>query len=273
MTLHRPRSSRARRPSQVAGEAVAATRNGRVEGARRVAAGHAARAARGRRSASRSRSRSGSGCSASSPISRWMLLRPFLPIFLWSVVLTVAFYPAFDWLRRRLGGRGWLAAVLVTAAGLAVVLGPTTVLISSLIHSLEALGPRFGSRPAHLPPPPQPHRRIPLVGAQTRRAPGRRRPRTSRPSSAATAGRCCRPGEWLLQAWPRLGGSVRGDPGARSCVSGFLWCPGRGWRAAVRTFAARVSPPHGADFVDLAGGDHPQRRARACSGSPSSRRC
>src|SRR3979411_1747517 len=35
-----------------------------------------------------------------------ILLLPFLTIGIWSAVLTVALYPAFEWMARRLGGGG-----------------------------------------------------------------------------------------------------------------------------------------------------------------------
>ena len=35
----------------------------------------------------------------------FVLLSPFIPILLWSVVLAVALYPAYDWLSAHLGNR------------------------------------------------------------------------------------------------------------------------------------------------------------------------
>ena len=43
-----------------------------------------------------------------------ILIRPFLTIAIWSVVLTVALYPVYDWMVDLLGGRRRLAAVLLT---------------------------------------------------------------------------------------------------------------------------------------------------------------
>ena len=180
-----------------------------------------------------------------------VLLKPFLPLFLWSVVLAVAFYPAFDWLRRRLGGRGALAAGTVTALGLAIVLGPATVLITSLIHSLEALAHHVGPGRAHLPPAPEVLARVPVVGDDLMAS-------WTQASSNLEAflsryGRALLPaGEWLLEAVARLGGSVLVILAA-VLVSGFLLVPGPRLVRACRTFATRVSPVHGSDFVNLAG--------------------
>lgn len=179
------------------------------------------------------------------------LLRPFLGLFLWSVVLAVILYPAFDWLRRRLGGRGSLAAVLVTAAGLAVVLGPATVLISSLIHTLEALAHHFGPDRPQLPPPPEALRQLPIVGdsliATWTQA------TSNLEAFLVRYGRPLLPaGEWLLRVVARLGGSVVVILVA-VLVSGFLLVPGPRLVGACRKLSTRLAPGHGREFVDLAG--------------------
>ena len=56
----------------------------------------------------------------------FVLVRPFIPIFAWSVVLAVALYPAFNWLSVHLGGRPKLAAAIITSVNLAIVIGPAT---------------------------------------------------------------------------------------------------------------------------------------------------
>ena len=65
------------------------------------------------------------------------LVRPFISIAIWSVVLTVALYPLYDWIVRQLGGRRRLAAVLLTILSLVMVIGPATWLVLGLIDSLR----------------------------------------------------------------------------------------------------------------------------------------
>ena len=45
------------------------------------------------------------------------LVRPFLPIVIWAILLAVALYPLFAWLARRLGGHRGLAATIITVVG------------------------------------------------------------------------------------------------------------------------------------------------------------
>jgi predicted PurR-regulated permease PerM len=67
---------------------------------------------------------------------RFLLVSPFLPMIVWSVVLTVALYPLYDWLAAVL--RGWrrLAAASITIAGLLVIIGPVAWLGLGLIDGI-----------------------------------------------------------------------------------------------------------------------------------------
>jgi hypothetical protein len=66
----------------------------------------------------------------------WRVVGPFVTVALWSAILTVALYPLFDWLARRLGSRR-LAATLITLLCLMIVIGPVTWLGFGLIGSAE----------------------------------------------------------------------------------------------------------------------------------------
>jgi len=44
----------------------------------------------------------------------FILIRPFLTIIVWSIIITVALYPFFDWLSAKLQGHRALAAVAIT---------------------------------------------------------------------------------------------------------------------------------------------------------------
>src|ERR1700760_1430403 len=56
----------------------------------------------------------------------FIVLRPFIPVLAWAVVLTVALYPTYEWLSAHLGHRPRIAAFIITMAVLAVFLGPAT---------------------------------------------------------------------------------------------------------------------------------------------------
>lgn len=180
-----------------------------------------------------------------------LLVRPFLPILLWSIVLTVAFEPAHAWLTKRLGGRGWFAAATITVLALALAIGPATVLVTSAIHSLEVLAHWIGAGQHDIPDPPKQLADLPVVGPAI--------DQTWRQASSnleAFIGRYGRaligPGEWLLHFIAGLAGSVF----AILCavlVSGFLYVPAPHLVRGARIVAERVIGHHrGIAFLDLA---------------------
>src|SRR2546430_13666194 len=68
----------------------------------------------------------------------FVLVRPFIPILVWSMVLTVALYPPYNWLSVRLGDRPSLAAAIITVINLAIVIGPVTWIGYGVIDGLQA---------------------------------------------------------------------------------------------------------------------------------------
>jgi predicted PurR-regulated permease PerM len=75
---------------------------------------------------------------------------------IWAVILAVAFYPAFSGLRRLLGGRGGLAATIVTLLGLLVVVVPLGAVTVNVVRPPSNC-PR-GSRTTRWPCPDRPSR-------------------------------------------------------------------------------------------------------------------
>src|ERR1700726_477578 len=94
----------------------------------------------------------------------FVLFRPFIPIFAWSVVLAVALYPAFNWLSVHLGGRPKLAAAIITSVDLAIVIGPATWLGLGLIESLRSFAGQLDSGSLILPSPPDSVKDWPIAG-------------------------------------------------------------------------------------------------------------
>jgi predicted PurR-regulated permease PerM len=66
-------------------------------------------------------------------VGSFLVIRPFLAAVLFAVVLCLSTWPAFAWLRGRLGGRGSLAALLVVLVLLLVIALPVAIAAQSLI--------------------------------------------------------------------------------------------------------------------------------------------
>src|ERR1700759_3637069 len=181
----------------------------------------------------------------------FILLEPFIPVLAWSVVLTVALYPVFDWLSVHLGGRPRAAAVIITLAELAVFLGPATWLGLGLVDGLRSISDQLTSGDLTIPSPPNGVRDIPLIGTtlhefwQTASDNLQAALRQLAPYLKPFAG-------------PIL--SIAGNAGSGTIkflvsvvISGFLFSPGPQLVASIRNALVRIVPHRSADFLALAG--------------------
>ena len=82
------------------------------------------------------------------------VVTPFAPIFVWSVTLAVSLYPVYAWLTTALKERRIAAAVILTALGLLVVIGPIAWLGVDLLDVSQELVDHIELGLALLPPPP-----------------------------------------------------------------------------------------------------------------------
>ena len=96
----------------------------------------------------------------------FLIIKPFVPILTWSAVLAVAFYPAFSWLAKRLGGRPRTAAAILTLVMLGIVIGPAAWLGLSAVEGIKDLASQIGTGDLVLQAAPEQIKSWPLVGPQ-----------------------------------------------------------------------------------------------------------
>ena len=83
-----------------------------------------------------------------------LILKPFVPLLLWAIIITIASYPTFLKLQRLLKIGTGLAATVWTLLLLAVLIVPLVLLTKSLVSAVQpiAAGMREGTQPFHLRP-------------------------------------------------------------------------------------------------------------------------
>src|ERR1700730_4021141 len=96
----------------------------------------------------------------------FVLVRPFIPMLAWSMVLTVALYPPYNWLSVHLGGRQKLSAAIVTVTCLLIIIGPATWLGLGMIEGLQDFAGQLGAGTLTIPSPPEGVKDWPILGAQ-----------------------------------------------------------------------------------------------------------
>jgi predicted PurR-regulated permease PerM len=97
----------------------------------------------------------------------WWCLRIVSPFFmpvLWAIIFAVALFPVFRWLRSKLGGRGGLAAALLTLVALALLIVPIVMLSTSMIESVQSITRGVEDGTLTVPPPPEGVADWPVVG-------------------------------------------------------------------------------------------------------------
>jgi predicted PurR-regulated permease PerM len=94
----------------------------------------------------------------------YLILRPFLPLIVWGMVIAIALYPGYLRVAALLGGRNRLAAVLCTILLLALLIIPAVLMASTLVQSTGELAGRIREGKGIIPPPPPSIGNWPLIG-------------------------------------------------------------------------------------------------------------
>jgi predicted PurR-regulated permease PerM len=93
-----------------------------------------------------------------------LILKPFIPLLVWGMIIAVASHPQFEKLKNSLGGRGGLAAVLWTLLLLLTLILPIYLFARGAVESGEILVGRIHDGTLSVPPPPAGIETWPLVG-------------------------------------------------------------------------------------------------------------
>jgi predicted PurR-regulated permease PerM len=94
----------------------------------------------------------------------FLILRPFVPLLAWGIIIAIAAHPGYRRLKNLLGGRSGLAAVVSTVLLSAVLIVPVVLLTGSLVEGIQSLAARLKDGTPIIPPPPPRIGTWPIVG-------------------------------------------------------------------------------------------------------------
>ncbi len=97
----------------------------------------------------------------------YLIVRPFILLTIWGIILAVALYPLFKWLTARLGGRKKLSATLITVVGMAVLIIPSVMLIDSAISGISGFAEKMEAGAIQIAPPNEKVAHWPVIGKAT----------------------------------------------------------------------------------------------------------
>jgi predicted PurR-regulated permease PerM len=96
--------------------------------------------------------------------SCFLILRPFILLIAWGIIIAVAAYPAFKKLSHLRGEHEVLAAALFTLILLAVLILPAVLLAQNLVEVVQAVTARLKEGTLIIPPPPPRVGNWPIIG-------------------------------------------------------------------------------------------------------------
>ena len=94
----------------------------------------------------------------------FLIIKPFIMLVLWGIIISVALYPLFKKLAKKLGGREKLAATIITVVALAILIVPSVFLIESTAHSLSKMAGQMDKGTFQIKPPDAKVAEWPVVG-------------------------------------------------------------------------------------------------------------
>lgn len=97
-------------------------------------------------------------------IACWLILRPFVPLLTWGIIIAVAAYPSFERLRAALGGRGTLAAVIFSLVLLVLLIVPVSLLAGTVVEGVHTMATHYREGTLVIPPPPTGVESWPIIG-------------------------------------------------------------------------------------------------------------
>ena len=105
------------------------------------------------------------GLTALLVISCLLILKPFVPLLVWGIIIAIASYPRFEKLKNSLGGRGGWTAVIWTLLLLLILIFPIFLFARGVVESGQNLIARIHDGTLSVPPPPAGIETWPLIGA------------------------------------------------------------------------------------------------------------
>jgi predicted PurR-regulated permease PerM len=180
-----------------------------------------------------------------------MILRPFLPLLLWGVIIAIASYPTYVKLERAFKGRGIWAAIVWTLVLLAALIIPIVLVGKNLIDGLQPLIAQARAGNLDIPTPPAGVANWPLIGGPVFRA-------WSRASTDLSATLTQFSPQikselpHILLAWADIGSTLLQFL-LSIVVSGVMLANAKAAEAAIRALMCRLFGEKGPEYQQLVG--------------------
>jgi len=180
----------------------------------------------------------------------FLILRPFLSLITWGIIIAISVYPGYRKLQRALRDRGVLSSVVITILLLAFLVIPVVLLAGTLVGGIQTLAAHLKDGTPVIPPPPASIETWPVIGTPLKSV------WSLASKNIATALRTFAPQvkvvvAGLLSASAGIGLTVL-QFAFSMVVAGILLANAQAATGAAHSFANRVFGDRGAEFERLA---------------------
>jgi predicted PurR-regulated permease PerM len=97
-------------------------------------------------------------------VSCFLIVKPFIPIIAWAIIISIATFPAYELLRKVLGGKQVTAAVVYSLILLAALIIPAVLMTGTLVEGIQSLAAQLNAGTLAVPPPPAAVEKWPIIG-------------------------------------------------------------------------------------------------------------
>jgi len=92
------------------------------------------------------------------------ILKPFLGMLLWGLIIAIILFPVYFRLRGWLGKRNKLSSIILTIVALSILTLPSIWLVNQLVEGVKFLAENFQAGELHIPPPTASVADWPVIG-------------------------------------------------------------------------------------------------------------
>ncbi len=94
----------------------------------------------------------------------YKIVQPFINILLWSLIIAIILFPLFEFVSKLFRDRKKLAAIVISLAGLAVLVLPSIWLVNQLVDGVKYIADIVPDGEIHIPPPAEAVADWPIIG-------------------------------------------------------------------------------------------------------------
>lgn len=94
----------------------------------------------------------------------FLIIKPFVLVVVWGIIISIALYPIFRKLSKKLGNRKKLASTIITLIGVSFLLIPSVFMVKSTTNSLRKFSTQMEEGTLNIPPPKEKVAEWPIVG-------------------------------------------------------------------------------------------------------------